>query len=518
MPTNSSSFAPAPPVDVDAEIARASPAGLAWYADGRNQTADPAHGWLPFPHLDLLSHKLMQVAAGQIRRLIVTEPPRHGKSVLISQAFPAWYLGTYPRRQVMLASNTAALAEGFSRKARDTLIEHGAHVFGVHVRTDSKAASRWQLAEGGIMVAAGIGGPLTGRGAHLLLLDDPIKNAEEAASDLIREKQWDWWLSTARTRLMRGGSVVLVLTRWHEDDLAGRMLTMARDEPRADQWEMLNLPALAEPDAGGPPDPIGRAAGEPLCPELMSVEELDTTRISIGSYYWQALYQQRPAPEEGGIFRTAWWRYYPREWQEAEVWGGPPFQRVWQSWDTALKDKTSNDFTVGQLWGQDLAQRFLLRQVCDRWPFHEALEQVVMMHAWASKRFPRHASHLVFVENAAMGPELIAAARRKIQGLVPVTADADKVSRAYAVTPQLEAGNVVVPGAPNQERTSFDAALTPGWVQDLITQCSAFPNAANDDQVDALTQGLDPRRLSGQQHRGRGQQETRMGGIRDKPL
>jgi predicted phage terminase large subunit-like protein len=480
-------------------VARATPAGFAWFVEGANQTGDPQHGWLPFPHLTMLSEKLAQVAAGEVRRLIVTMPPRHGKSQLISQYFPAWYLGRYPRRQVIIASNTVDLAEDFSRGARDALLEYGPELFGVTVAGDSAAVKRWRTDHGGILKAAGVGVQITGRGAHLLVIDDPIKDEVQAASETIRERHWNWWLTTARTRLMKDASVVLVLTRWHEDDLAGRVLAQAKQNPKADQWEVLNLPAFAEED-----DPLGRDPGDALCPALMPREALETTRETSGSYVWNALYQQRPSAAEGNILLRKDWRYYPPEWLEPETWsGGAQFQRVWQSWDTALKDKTTSDYTVGQLWGQDLTNRYLLRQVRGRWGLTETTTQVEQMTAWAAKRFPKHGSHAIYVENAAMGPELMAAVRKKVQGVIPVQADRDKVSRAYAITPQFEAHHVFIPGRANETGENYDEAVTPLWAQELVDECASFPNAPNDDQVDALTQALDPRRLAGEGRRGR---------------
>jgi predicted phage terminase large subunit-like protein len=270
-------------------LVKASPGGLAW------QTY---RGWQSAPHLNLLNRRLVDAAYGACPRLLVTVPPRHGKSLLCSHYLPAWYLGTFPDRRVILASYEADFAAGWGRKARDVLERHG-RLFGVSVRRDSSAANRWDL-EGrpGGMVTAGVGGPITGRGADLLLIDDPVKNADEAMSPAVRQKAWDWYLSTAYTRLEPGGAAVLIQTRWHADDLAGRLL--ARAAEGGERWEVLDLPALAREG-----DPLGRAPGEALWPARYPAAALEGIRAELG-FWFEALYQQRPAPEGGAIFRAEW--------------------------------------------------------------------------------------------------------------------------------------------------------------------------------------------------------------------
>src|SRR5690348_3861723 len=238
-------------------LATGTPAGLAWVAsDGR---------WQYAPHLRLLSDALWRVAAGHIRRLMVFMPPRHGKSELVSHYFPAWYLGTRPNRRVILTSYEADFAATWGRKVRDVLAEFGPTLYGVRVRDDSSAANRWDLAEHtGGMVTAGVGGPITGRGADVLIIDDPVKNADDALSATMRERVWEWWRSTAYTRLEPSGAAVLVMTRWHEDDLAGRLL--GEMEQGGEHWEVLRLPAIAEEED----DALGRHPGEALWPQRFS--------------------------------------------------------------------------------------------------------------------------------------------------------------------------------------------------------------------------------------------------------
>ncbi|MEQ8788911.1 MAG: terminase family protein [Pirellulaceae bacterium] len=267
-----------------AEVIRriATPATFAaWSSRGR---------WQMAPHLRLIDQALMDMLRGIGPRLLVVEaPPRHGKSELISRHLPAWFLGRYPERRVMLASYEAHLARSWGRKARQLLQDHGPTMFGVRLSPNRRAASEWELAEhGGGMVTAGAGGALTGRGADLLIIDDPIKNAEQALSQKMRDKIWDWWQSTASTRLEPGGCAVVMMTRWHTDDLVGKLLRQAARDGEATR--RLSLPALAVEN-----DPLGRSPGEPLWPRRWPREALARRRLSVEARWWQAMYQQRPS-------------------------------------------------------------------------------------------------------------------------------------------------------------------------------------------------------------------------------
>ncbi|MBC7340837.1 MAG: phage terminase large subunit [Clostridia bacterium] len=415
--------------------------------------------WTPFEHLLLLNRKLVDVAAGRIRRLMVFMPPRHGKSELTSRYFPAWYLGTFPDKRIILASYEADFAATWGRKARNLLEEFGPSLFGVKVSDDSAAAARWDIAEHeGGMVTAGVRGPITGKGANVAIIDDPVKNDQEAMSQTYRDATWDWYRATFSTRIQEEGAIILVMTRWHEDDLAGRLLRA--QEEGGDRWEVVNLPALAEEN-----DMLGRQPGEPLCPELFTKETLEATKIRLGSYWWNALYQQRPSPMEGGILKRSWWRYY-RQLPER-------FDEVIQSWDMSFKETTSGSYVVGQVWGRKRADKYLLDQVRDRMDFPATLQAVRQLSA----RWPQARAKLV--EDKANGPAVIATLKREIPGLIAVEPQGSKEARAAAVSPDIEAGNVYLP----------DPSIAP-WVHDFVEECAAFPNGANDDQVDAMTQAL----------------------------
>jgi hypothetical protein len=270
-------------------------------------------------------------------------PPRHGKSELVSRYFPAWYLGTFPDRRVILAGYEADFAAGWGGKARDLLDQHGA-AFGVRVRAESSARHRWDITgHSGGMLTAGVGGPLTGRGADVLIIDDPIKNAEEAHSATYRERAWDWYRSVAYTRLEPRGGVILIATRWHDDDLVGRVL---QAEP--DRWRVLSLPAVAEEA-----DPLGRRAGEALWPVRYPISALEATRRVVGEYWWSAQYQQRPSPAGGGIFKRSWFRSF-RDLGEAYQLDDALLPkdrcRRFCTVDLAVSTSTRADYTVIATW------------------------------------------------------------------------------------------------------------------------------------------------------------------------
>jgi predicted phage terminase large subunit-like protein len=328
--------------EIDAELSRRerqpnSPAQLAEIvSQGR---------WKSARHLELLNRKLIELSERKIKRLIVTMPPRHGKSQLCSRYYPAQYLGKNPDHRVILCSYEANFAAEWGGRARDILTEHGRELFGVRVRDDRSARDDWSIEgrEGG-MVTAGVGGPITGRGANLLIIDDPVKNSAEANSETYRDRTWEWWLSTALTRLEPDGVVLLVMTRWHEDDLAGRLIkqntTRQNEDEEADDenWEILNLPAIAEED-----DQLGREPGEALWIDRWPIKKLLRRMKRLGTYVWNALFQQRPSPPEGNYFKREWFKIVPHD-------RVPTADRIVRCWDLAAtaEDEAANpDWLVG---------------------------------------------------------------------------------------------------------------------------------------------------------------------------
>lgn len=404
-------------------------------------------------HHRLLAEKLMDLERGESGRLMVLMPPRHGKSELASVRFPAWFLGRRPESRVIATSYSARLAENFGRKVRDiTADPKFSLVFkGVCLSGSSKAADRWETNRGGGYIAAGVGGSITGMGGDLLIVDDPFKNQEDADSKNYRDKVWDWYQSTLYTRIEKGGRIVVILTRWHEDDLAGRLLA-AGGEP----WDVISFPAVAERDEQF------RKEGEPLWPEKYGSEALMRIKAAVGTRVWNALYQQRPAPEDGAVFKKSWFRFYDT---------APEFDSMVQSWDMTFSGGDSSDYVVGQVWGIRGAGRYLVDQTRGRMDFMTAVRALRAM----TEKYPQ--AKAKYIEDKANGPAVISALKSEIQGLIPVTPKGSKVSRAYAVTPMLEAGNVYLKrGA--------------GFSAELMEEAALFPSGKHDDMVDAMTQAL----------------------------
>jgi len=406
-------------------------------------------------HADLLIEHLEAVERGDIRRLMVFEPPRHSKTYHVSERFPAWATGRNPKVQGILASYGAELAERNSRVIRNLLRDERWPFPGVGVSDDSGAVNRWSTNYGGIWVAAGVGGAMTGFGADLLLIDDPVKGRAEADSETFRETAWSWYTEVARTRLMPGGRIVLCQTRWHEDDLAGRLLNSAG----AANWTVLRLPALAdEPD-----DPLKRQAGDALWPEWFDVDSLNEIKADLtteqGARAWQALYQQRPTSDEGGQFKRAWF---------AERWTEQPkttFRVL--AVDAAYKTGIMNDFSaivVGGVTGNTLP---LLDVRQGRWEYPELKRHIID----AAKEWQPHA---VVIEDTAAGQSVIQELRRTTQlPIIAVKVSASKEARAAAVAPTCESGKVLMP-------------KTGPLVGALVDQLAAFPTGLHDDMVDAF--------------------------------
>lgn len=448
------------------------------------------------PHVEALATAIEQTVTEALDgsgpgRLIVNMPPRVGKSWTSSLWTPAWYLERWPHRSVILASHESNYAVSWGRKVRDLLQRLAADGrVQVRVARDVAAAGEWETTQGGGMLSRGIGGSITGRGAHLLIIDDPLKDFAAAHSTAVRDSQWNWWLSTAQTRLETGAAVIVVMTRWHEDDLTGR-LTSAEFEGDPEEWRVLRIPALGEgqvddvDDGRVAPDALARDDGEPLV--LASADEepedgavrWERIRRGVGPYVWVGMYQQHPSEPEGTILRRAWWQYYRREGAALIRGDGSRVTldelRVAQSWDMAFKDKASSSYVVGQVWGAlGRGDRFLLAQVRERLGFAETKRAMRRLRdAWPS-------TEVTWVEDKANGPAIISELRRELSGLVPVTPRGSKEARAWSVQGDLESGAHYLP-APEHEP----------WVREFVQEAADFPNGAHDDQVDAYTQAIE---------------------------
>jgi predicted phage terminase large subunit-like protein len=388
---------------------------------------------------------------------MIEMPPRHGKSELTSRYFPAWFLRCFPEKRVILSSYEADFAAQWGRKARTLLEEYGGPV---KVSRASSAADRWELeGHGGGMQTSGIRGPITGKGADVLIIDDPVKNDEEARSQLLRERNWDWYTSTARTRLEPGGGVVLIMTRWHEDDLAGRLEAASLEG--GDQWRIVKLPAIAE---GA--DPLGRSEGEALWPARYDEAALEKIRVGLSPYHWQALYQQSPTAPGGNIIKGEWWRFYD------DIEGAARAAHyIIQSWDTAFKVKEKNDYSVCTTWAELPTGAYLLDVWRGRVEFPDLVGRAkALINDW-------HPG-LVVIEDKASGQSLAQSLQSSIRTpILPMDVDGDKPSRVSAITLEIEGGRVFLP--------RYHASL-----RELLAESAAFPNGTHDDIVDSMTMAL----------------------------
>jgi len=311
-------------------------------------------------------------------------------------------------------------------------------------------------------------GGITGSGADLLIIDDPVKNRQEADSATMRDKIWQEWQNTLLTRLAADGAVIIIMTPWHEDDLAGRLI-------RQGGWEVLRLPAECESEN----DPLGRAIGDPLCPELGKDEQwMERTKIEVGSRAWTALYQLRPTPTSGGIFQREWFKRYEVLPDNINEWT--------QSWDLAFKDTTASDFVAGGVWARRGADHYIVLPIKERLDFIGSIRKI----QFVTQRYPQATAKLI--EDKANGPAVISSLRQQIGGIIPITPHDSKIGRAQAVSPLFEAGNIYVPLGKAGD--------------DYIEELVAFPNGANDDQVDQTTQYLS-------RHIGKKQNGPRVGVI-----
>jgi predicted phage terminase large subunit-like protein len=424
--------------------------------------------WQWARHIDYVNER---VTAGIIRgnaRIIICEPPGHGKSEYMSHWTPAWFLEHWPWKKVMLGSYGQSLASGFGRLVRDTIQEHERRLR-VRVRADSTAADEWLTTAGGGMMSRGTDGVFTGKRGHLLLIDDPVKNAEEAFSDAYQMKVWRWWDATAATRLEPGASVIITHTRWTPGDLIGRLLEQQKEQanrPDRIPWEVINLPAMAEED-----DALDRRVGEALWPQRWPIDELRRIRAERGSWVWAALYQQRPAPIEGGLFKREWFKITDRL--------PTGLTKVVRHWDLAASEAAAGsdpDYTVGVKMGRSGdGPIFVLDAVRGRWSA-DAVERIVAQTAAVDGIA---VAQRMEQEPAAAGKSLISYYARKIlaafdfRGVIP---SGDKVVRATPFAAACERGDVVLVNGP--------------WVADFIEAHCNFPNAAHDDFVDAASGGF----------------------------
>lgn len=408
-----------------------------------------------------LADKLMEAVLAGRGRIIVTAPPQHGKSTLVSEWLPTWFLDLFPTRRVILSSYASPLATSKSEAVRDRFDGTNPHTW---ARLNPKHASKaeWLLGEGGGMKAVGVGSGITGFGGDLILIDDPTKDWAEAQSAAAKQRVIDWFNGTLYHRkTSEETTFILIQTRWNEGDLAGYLLN-----EHADDWTEIRMPAIAEKD-----DELGREIGEPLCPERFGKEDLLATKRAVGSRIWAGLFQQRPAPADGNIIKRDWIQFYGGP-TGVEV---PESQRQFQSWDINGGDETAKgSHNVGQVWGEG-GGAWLLDQVRGRWPYTETKKKLLRL----SIRWPR--ARKKYVEAKAAGIPLISELRGKANRLklVPIKPKGSKVARLEAVAHWFEEGDVWFPHPQDAP-----------WVPELVEEIVTFPNAEGDDQADTLSQAL----------------------------
>ena len=430
------------------------------------------------PALDLIDQAIMECLDEPDGRLIITMAPQEGKSQRVSKATPIYALLRDPDLSIVTASYAQSLANRNGRAVRNAIVANPQ--LGLTIAQDNGSVSEWSIQghEGGLL-SVGIGAGVTGRKADLMIIDDPVKDRKEADSALQRDNVWDWWTDAASSRLAPGASVILILTRWHQDDLAGRLIE--RDKEAG--WRVINIPAQADhrPERGET-DILGREPGEfMLSARGRDRRNWERRKATAGPRTWASLYQGRPSPEDGDVFPKAEdiARYDTPLWVPGRdgaqlVPGiGREDHELVQSWDLAFKDKDGSDYVVGQVWLRIGNRAYLLDQVRERMNFTATCAAIKRM----TKKWPQAVAK--FVEDKANGPAVINALEQQVLGIIPVNPEGSKYARASAVAPLVAAHNAVLP----------TVELLPG-VADLLTEMADFPNSSHDDTVDALSQAL----------------------------
>lgn len=387
-------------------------------------------------------------------------PPQHGKSMHITETFPSYFLGNFPNEGVIEISYNETFAEKFGSKNRDKINQYGKELFNIQISKDTNSKGEWEVTdkEGkktrGGMISRGIMSGVTGSSlGDCLVIDDPIKNREEANSETIREKHWMEWQDSLSSRIHPGAIVILIMTRWHEDDIWGRLLNREYAKPRA--WRVYNLPLEAEEN-----DLLGRAVGEPIWPNKYGYDFIEERKSYPTSF--NALYQGRPTSQEGNMLKRDWWKYY-------DVLPEMASQLI--SVDAAFKDEDDSDYVVIQVWGRRDADMYLVDQARGKMNFPATIQTIRNM----VKKHPKAVIKLV--EDKANGSAIISTLQREIGGIIEINPEGGKVARVNAVSAYIESGNTFLPRQAE-------------WIHDFVEECASFPTGKNDDQVDAMSQAL----------------------------
>lgn len=384
--------------------------------------------------------------------LVLSCPPQHGKSMTVTETFPSWYVGKYPDRRCIIACYNDDFAGKFGRRNKSKIEEYGQFIFDVKLTKSSDRDMEILKRDGGI-ITRGVMSGITGNAGDLIIIDDPIKNRLEADSPIYRERLWEEWENSIMTRTQAGSKIIIIQTRWHEDDLAGRVI---KNEHFV---EVVNIPVEAEAD-----DILGRNIGDALCPEIGKDNKWlqdFKQRYADGKRAWNALYMGRPTSAEGNIFKREWWRYYNKL--------PDNIQLIGISVDATFKDSDTSDYVAIEVWGKLNGNYYLIDLIKKRMDFPETLRAIRYM----ADRYPQ--KHSILVEDKANGSAIISMLRHEIEGIIPITPKESKIARANAITGVVEAGNVYLP-----EYADFTG--------EFVEEFASFPNGVNDDLVDACTQ------------------------------
>ena len=417
------------------------------------------HVWPEFiegKHHKKIADKFNQISQGKIKRLIINMPPRHTKSEFASYLLPAWMIGKNPKLKIIQSTHTTELAVRFGRKAKTLMdTEEYKQVFQTRLREDSQAAGKWETAQGGEYYAAGVGSAITGRGADLLIIDDP-HSEQDALNPLSMERAYEWYTSGPRQRLQPGGTIVLVMTRWNTKDLTG-MLLKNQKELKSDQWEVIEFPAILP-------------SNKPVWPEFWKLDELEGVKASLSVGKWNAQWMQNPTAEEGSLIKREWWKVWDKDYV-------PPLNHVIQSYDTAFLKKETADFSAITTWGvfypdaDSPANLILLDAVKERLEFPELRRKALEQYGYWKPE-------TVIIESKASGLPLTYELRKMGIPVVNFTPSKgnDKHARVNAVAPLFESGMI---WAPEQK-----------FAEEVIEECASFPYGDNDDLVDSMTQAV----------------------------
>ena len=417
------------------------------------------HVWPEFiegSHHKIIADKFNKIAEGKIKRMIINMPPRHTKSEFASNMLPAWMIGRKPDLKIIQTTHTTELAVRFGRKAK-TLIDSPEYqeIFKTRLREDSQAAGKWETEQGGEYYAAGVGSAITGRGADLLIIDDPHSEQDALNADAL-EKAYEWYTSGPRQRLQPGGTIVVVMTRWSLKDLTGALIK-AQKEVKSDQWEVIEFPAIMP-------------SGEPVWPQYWKLDELEKVQASLSIPKWNAQWMQNPTSEAGAIIKKEWWRV----WDDEEI---PPLKHVIQSYDTAFLKKQTADYSAITTWGvfypeeDGAANLILLDSLKGRYEFPELRREALQQYDYWKPE-------TVVIESKASGLPLTAELRQMGIPVVNFTPSKgnDKHARVNSVAPLFESGVI---WAPDKK-----------FAEEVIEECAAFPYGDHDDLVDSMTQAV----------------------------